>query len=494
MNLEKTLIYLTDDLQDLSQFATLNDLPNAFKLLSSKDDFFSAKILRFNNEILKICLRLSGLKEKDASFMSKKLFQSLFSKAIEFFGLHSEEYVISLKNNGKILVLKSFFLNLLKSELKHKWVDKFNFDKFEISLLMFSNNINMVILLGGTAGVGKSSIATNLATKTGILTVISTDSLRHITSNFVEKDMSHYESGKKLQSQNFAVNEKQKILKAYEMQAIFMQEKIDCLIQEFIERKKSIIIEGVHLTPDFMMKMTQKYENCFSFLIFISNESKHKEGFAERTRDMCLDNKFIEVFKNIKNFQKFLVKKANEKLISKIDNFNIEIATRNILETVMNYFRKIYIKKKPIPSNKNQCIYRKFNKITKNIWSSQIVKEFITSEVNRVELLKMKLENLIQNDRFIFEESFEIEKIEILPKSGPKAMESENVKSFDESLDVNLGSVKESDSNFSFREFFDINENEDDPLKKEGKTPELSEDENSMGSIEIDNLSLDSQD
>jgi 2-phosphoglycerate kinase len=52
------------------------------------------------------------------------------------------------------------------------------------------------------------------------------------------------------------------------------------------------VIEGVHLTVGFMVKMMKKYPECIPFVICIKNEEKHKERFAVRSKHMTLDPKF----------------------------------------------------------------------------------------------------------------------------------------------------------------------------------------------------------
>jgi 2-phosphoglycerate kinase len=45
-----------------------------------------------------------------------------------------------------------------------------------------------MILLAGTSGTGKSTLASLLGSRLGISTVLSTDTIRHIMRNFVAKE------------------------------------------------------------------------------------------------------------------------------------------------------------------------------------------------------------------------------------------------------------------------------------------------------------------
>ena len=47
---------------------------------------------------------------------------------------------------------------------------------------------NIIILLAGTSGTGKSTLSSLLGSRLGISTVLSTDTIRHVMRNFVSKE------------------------------------------------------------------------------------------------------------------------------------------------------------------------------------------------------------------------------------------------------------------------------------------------------------------
>ena len=49
------------------------------------------------------------------------------------------------------------------------------------------SKINVIVLLAGTSGTGKSTLASLLGTRLGISTVLSTDSVRHVMRNFLKE-------------------------------------------------------------------------------------------------------------------------------------------------------------------------------------------------------------------------------------------------------------------------------------------------------------------
>ena len=93
-----------------------------------------------------------------------------------------------------------------------------------------------------------------------------------------------------------------------------------------------------------MLKIMKKYKRVLPFAICISKESKHKERFAVRSKYMTLDsrnNKYVENFPNIRLIQKWFLEKADECLIPKVDNVNIDKSIDNIHQTIIQYMRKI---------------------------------------------------------------------------------------------------------------------------------------------------------
>lgn len=94
---------------------------------------------------------------------------------------------------------------LFKYVLKKYLVDKYKYSRPEYLKdfyvasdlvrklhLSFLKNIeskrNILVLLAGTSGTGKSTLSSLLGSRLGISTVISTDTIRHVMRNFVAKE------------------------------------------------------------------------------------------------------------------------------------------------------------------------------------------------------------------------------------------------------------------------------------------------------------------
>ena len=163
--------------------------------------------------------------------------------------------------------------------------------KFNLAVDIQEQNINTIILLGGASGTGKSSISSALASHLGLPEVLSTDSIRHILRNFINKSdapvlfVSTYEThlavpDSELDPQINTASKilKYKLIKGYLQQSEIVQSKLEYIIDDYILKKQSLVIEGVHLTSEFMFRIWQKYHKqsiILPFLVVINKSNVH---------------------------------------------------------------------------------------------------------------------------------------------------------------------------------------------------------------------------
>ena len=163
------------------------------------------------------------------------------------------------------------------------------------------------------------------------------------------------------------------------------------LIDQLVAQNENLVIEGVHLTVDFMLNVMRKYPFCVPFVVFIKNKEKHKERFAVRSKQMTLDpryNRYVECFHTIRQIHKSFVRKAEISLIPRIDNTNVDKSLGLIHSTLVRCLRQI-VKGEPLldeATNKAGPLCQEFNIVSKSGLSSAEAQKVIKSKVYKGEI------------------------------------------------------------------------------------------------------------
>uniref|UniRef100_H3GRW2 Zeta toxin domain-containing protein n=1 Tax=Phytophthora ramorum TaxID=164328 RepID=H3GRW2_PHYRM len=269
---------------------------------------------------------------------------------------------------------------------------------FEVAKEITQRNQSFAVLLGGTSGTGKSTLASLLAARLRLTTVLPTDSVRHVLRSFTSKEenpcafVSTYQAGDALSPDMVAAIQgdredmsaarlhKKMVLRGYKMQSELVLEKLDRVLTMFEERKQSLVVEGVHLNTDDLLTLVKKHPTCVPFVIYISNENKHRERFAVRARHMTIDpqeNKYIKHFDNIRIIQRHLCKHADRYLIPKIDNTNVDRSIATIQSTLVRVLRKLDRGEKLVEEkiSKFVMLSREHENSIKKAWSSKGVRK-----------------------------------------------------------------------------------------------------------------------
>lgn len=290
---------------------------------------------------------------------------------------------------------------------------------FQVAKEITQRNQSFTVLLGGTSGTGKSTLASLLATRLRLTTVLPTDSVRHILRAFTSKEespcafVSTYQAGDALTPEvieelSVATDgvmsanrlHKRKILRGYKQQSDLVLEKLDKVLTMFERRKQSLVVEGVHLNTDQMAELVRRHPTCVPFVIYISNEHKHRERFAVRARHMTIDpqeNKYIKYFDNIRIIQRHLCKHADKYLIPKIDNTNVDRSIATIQSTLIRVLRKLDRGEKILDEriNKMVMLSREHENSIKKAWSSKGVRKAMRPLVNQKVSKRLLLRRLL---------------------------------------------------------------------------------------------------
>lgn len=151
-----------------------------------------------------------------------------------------------------------------------------------------SKNINndddrpKLILIGGCSGTGKSTFGMSVALDQGILKCISTDTLRSVMRSFIDEDISpalHRSSYASVDGDGT-----DDPIKSWKETCTVLKHCVEELVDEMIERRVSLVVEGVHLIPDdTLIKRWEDHGGvAIGIMLTVPNEKAHKQLLFRR--------------------------------------------------------------------------------------------------------------------------------------------------------------------------------------------------------------------
>ncbi|WP_175058816.1 2-phosphoglycerate kinase [Thermococcus sp. 2319x1] len=198
----------------------------------------------------------------------------------------------------------------------------------------------MIILLGGATGVGKSTLATELAFRLGIRTIIGTDTVREVMRKIISKELlpslhtSSFLAWRELRNLPKDVDP---LIYGFESQVRYVTVGINAVVERSYKEGFNTIIEGIHLVPGYV----DPNDRSFMYLITVKNSEALEARFYERARySLRPAEYYVKNIDNIMRIQEYLIEKAKEYGIPIIENIELEQSINSIMNNLMEEIQK----------------------------------------------------------------------------------------------------------------------------------------------------------
>lgn len=200
----------------------------------------------------------------------------------------------------------------------------------------------LLILFGGATGVGKSTVAAEVAHRLGIQKLVSTDTIRQMMRMMFSRDLlpaihcSSYEAWKiRVEREN--EERRLAVIEAFKEQSLLVMVGVRAMIERAIQENSSLVIDGIHLIPGLMeLEAYEANSYIVPLLISTSNRSQHLERFPgrEMRQSRRLADRYLENFENIRCIQAYLLEISGQHGVPTIENDNFDETVLLILTEV----------------------------------------------------------------------------------------------------------------------------------------------------------------
>ena len=198
-----------------------------------------------------------------------------------------------------------------------------------------------VILIGSASGIGKSTIASQLAKQLNIKHLIESDFIRAVVRGIIGKEYapalhsSSYDAYKNLRNKANYQSYEDLVSAGFDEHASYVIPGLEKIIQRAITDYDDIIIEGVHLVPGLIdIEQFRDYAEIY-FFVLSSDEESHKERFVKRAIQIHRGGKQLDFFTENRIIHNHLLHQAEKHNVSIIKTESIDKTLEQIL-TIIN--------------------------------------------------------------------------------------------------------------------------------------------------------------
>ena len=183
----------------------------------------------------------------------------------------------------------------------------------------------LVVMLGGTTGVGKSTIGSMLAGRLGVNRVIPTDVIRQVLRAFFTHEA--------MPSVHFSAFEAGGI-EGYGEQAERVGTAVAAIVERAADEAKPIIVEGVHVLPGGLDPRVRERCLAVEAVLVVGDEELHRGHFSHRGGARPAQ-RYLAHFDEIRALQEELVRRARVANVAVIENANVDDALGRLMGLVL---------------------------------------------------------------------------------------------------------------------------------------------------------------
>jgi 2-phosphoglycerate kinase len=200
----------------------------------------------------------------------------------------------------------------------------------------------LLLLVGGTTGTGKSSIATEAAHRLGITRVTSTDFIRQTMRAFFSEEFMpsvHYSSFEARLALTRAEEEESgdAAILGFLDQTRNVLVGVQAAIERAATERWSMVLEGVHLVPGMVATDVQD-AFVVQCVVAIEDENLHRSHFWVRdyaTEGLRPLEKYLDALPQIREIQDYLVERARRHDVPVILNDSFDDALGEVMDLVL---------------------------------------------------------------------------------------------------------------------------------------------------------------
>ena len=203
--------------------------------------------------------------------------------------------------------------------------------------------VPLVILVGGAAGVGKSTISTMLANRLGFTRLIHTDAIREVMRAMFSADLmptlhtSSFDAARLVRTP--LPHGTDPVVIGFVEQAQAVAVGVEALVDRAVAEGTDLIVEGAHVVPGFIdLDRFAGRAVVVPIVVTVDDEELHRSHFVIRGREVRNrpSERYLDLFDNIRKLQRYVKSLALQHGVPVVPSYNLDATLSQVIDLVVH--------------------------------------------------------------------------------------------------------------------------------------------------------------
>ncbi len=201
--------------------------------------------------------------------------------------------------------------------------------------------VPLIVLIGGATGVGKSTVATTVAARLGIVRIVSTDAVREVMRGIFTREMMpsiHASSFDVASHLPEPPGEADPVIAGFRSQVQAVTVGVTQVIRRAVVEGTDLIVEGAHVVPGFQQLPSRSEALVAPLIITVDDEQIHRNHFAARAQEIrsLRDRDYLGHFAAIRTIQTYVRALAGEHGVPVVPSYSLDTTVSRVMELVVS--------------------------------------------------------------------------------------------------------------------------------------------------------------